>query len=241
MTQSSAVHEGRPPPTNAILAALERIERRLDHLEQRIERIDALTSQAPGALAAATDTFDDIVGNLHDKGVDVDARLRAIVALTERLTQPSVLEALERAADLAAQAPGMVAATADTVDSLIARMNDRGIDVDARMKTTLAIAERLTSPMALEAVSEVLDHLEDLRYLLHSGVLDKHAVRLVGELGKALAATSAEQAPQVGAFGAFRALSDPNVQRAVGFTLQLAARFGASLETTSRALPKGNS
>jgi uncharacterized protein YjgD (DUF1641 family) len=241
VTQATPFQENRPPPAHAVLAALERIERRLEHLEERLDRLDALASQAPGALAAFTDTFDTTVAYLQARGVDVDGRLRALLALTERLTHPATLRALEKAAELATEAPNLVAAAVDNVDGLIERLHERGVDVDDRAKTTLAIAERLTSPPALAAVREVLDHIDDLQHLLHSGVLDKSAVRLVGELGKALAATSAEASPRVGAFGALRALGDPDIQRALGFTLQLASRFGAALKEVPPALPRGGS
>lgn len=186
MTQIAVSNpEGRSPPRDSILAALERIEGRLARLEAAAQRAELAAQQAPGAVAALVDTFDSAVGRLQERGVDLDERLR----------------------------------------------------------TTLAIAERLTSPPALSAVSTILDHLDDLRFLLDSGVLDKHAVRLVGELGRALAASASEAPPRVGMLGAMRALGTPDVQRAVGLALRLAGRFGASLRdigASSPALTQGD-
>ncbi|MCU0657564.1 MAG: DUF1641 domain-containing protein [Polyangiaceae bacterium] len=246
MTQMVANSQGvKPPPRDPVLAALERIEQRLDRLESAMQRADAALAQVPNVVAAATDTLDGVTARLQTRGVDVDERARAALATLERLTEPRVLASLEQAAALAPQLPGLIAAAADTADGIVERLQARGIDLDERLRTTLAIAERLTSPPALTAVSTALDHLEDLQFLLDSGVLDKPAVRLIGKVGQALAASAAEVPPRAGMFQAMRALGVPDIQRALGFTLRLAERFGASLReassgNSSRALPQGD-
>lgn len=235
----------KQPPRDPVLAALERIEQRLDRLEAAAQRADSALKHVPGAVAAAADTFDDVARGLQERGVDVDERLKALASAVERLTEPRVLSALEQAASLAPQIPGLVAASVDTADGILARLSERGVDLDERLRTTLAVAERLTSPSALAAVSTLLDHLEDIQFLLASGVLDRPAVRLIGEVGKALAASAAETPPRVGAFQALRALGSPDIQRALGFTLRLAERFGVSLRGVGssdapRALSQGD-
>ena len=48
-----------------------------------------------------------------------------------------------------------------------------------------------------------------------------------------------EPAP-VGLFGAMRALSDPEVQRSIGFAVELARGFGSTTHPTTKALAKTN-
>jgi uncharacterized protein YjgD (DUF1641 family) len=240
MTQISSLPDTRPLPRDPLLSALERIEGRLARLEATIQHLDRAASQAPGTLAALTDSLDEVARRLQDRGVDVDARGRALLVLAERLTEPGTLARLEQAVGLLVQVPRLSAAMTDTLDDLLAGLQDRGVDIDERLRTTAAVAERLTSPAAQSTVQTALEHVEDLQFLLQSGVLDRPVVRLIGELGQALAASAAEPPPPIGMLGAVRALSDPDIQRVVGFTLRLARRFGAALRKNNEpTLPRG--
>lgn len=167
-----------PPP--AIAVTLERIDRRLAHLEQEVDRVHTALRGAPTAIAAAVDTFDDVVAGLASRGVDVD----------ERLT------------------------------------------------TMLQVLDRLTRPAALDLVRTMLDRVDELRFVADSGLLEPSAVGVVARLGRALASSSQTTGDGVGLFGALRAMSNPDVQRAVGFVLALAQTFGAGLRDQT-ALPAG--
>lgn len=156
----------------SVLALLERLDRRLAHLEAAVERIETAEKALPNALAVATDTFDDVAARLRDKGVDIDQRLFVL----------------------------------------------------------LEVAERLTSPDAVKALTTVLDKLHLLQHLLDSGVVAETTVDVVGKAGYALAAARSEPAREVGLFGAARAMSDEDVKRAVGFLVRVAQLFGRSLD-----------
>jgi uncharacterized protein YjgD (DUF1641 family) len=73
------------------------------------------------------------------------------------------------------------------------------------------------------------DKVEALEALLNSGVLDPAALSLIGEFGRALVETASAPSRKVGAMGLLSALGDPDVQRAVGFLVTFAQRFGARL------------
>lgn len=156
----------------SVLAVLERLDRRLAHLEAAVERIEAHERTLPNALATATDTF----------------------------------------------------------DGMVERLRDRGIDVDQRLFVLLDVAERLTSPEALEAVNKVLDKIQLVKHLLDSDIVAETTVDVVGKAGYALAAARSEPAREVGLWGAARAMSDEDVKRAVGFLVRVAQLFGRSLE-----------
>lgn len=218
-----------------ILAALERLERRLDRIEQRLDQVTDLAHRAPPLVATVADTFDSAAARAADRGVDIDARLRAALALVERLTAPETMALVERALDAAEAAPGMAATVADTFDSLVARAGDAGIDVEERLRVLAAVAERLTSPTALAAVREVLDRIDVVQRLLESGVLAEAPVAVVERAALSMAETCAEHPSPVGPFGALRAMGDPGVQRAIGFALRFAKRFGETLQPDAPA------
>lgn len=138
------------------------------------------------------------------------------------------------------QAPPMMATVMDSVDGLVKRLADDGIDVDERMRVVLRVAERLTAPEALEAVVALLDKVDVLKTLLDAGVLDEGPVKIVASAGKALAAAASETPTSAGAWGAFRALGDPDVQRAVGFALRVAKILGRDLDGGRLALAASN-
>ncbi len=179
-----------------MIEALGRIEARIARLEDSVAPVQALAHQAPGMVATVVDTVD---GHLAALG-DADARVTAAIALLNRVTRPDTLATLERlldalpalehAAALAKDAPGMVSAAVDSVDGVLNRVVDAGIDP----------------------------------HLVGSAALDVSAAA-----ARALVETHAAKPAPVGAFGALGALSDPEVQAALGFLLTFARRFGAHL------------
>ncbi|MEZ4410301.1 MAG: DUF1641 domain-containing protein [Polyangiales bacterium] len=219
----------------AVAASLARVEASLARLEARL---DALESGAMSTVGVAADTFDRAVADARARGVDVDARARLALRLVERLTDPAVMGAMERAVDLAPAAPAMVATLVDTVDGAVARARTSGVDLDARAGLLLRAGERLTSPEALELLGAVLSRLDAVKAVLESGVLDPAAVRVVGVAGAALAKTAAEPVGEgPGPFGALRAMGDVDVRAAVGFGLRFAKNLGRALASGRVALP----
>jgi uncharacterized protein YjgD (DUF1641 family) len=223
LTRSSLDAEER------LAASVDRLERRLDRLETSLARVDALAQQASPVLAALTDVADSLAARAGDAGVDVDARLRSALRMVERLTAPETVRTLERTLDMAERAPGFVGTIADTLDGLVERAGEAGIDVNERLHILATVVERLTSPRALASVREVLDHVDVLHSLLSSGVLAEAPVAVVAKAARSLAESCAEAPASKGPWAALRALRDPGVQRAVGFALGFARRFGDAI------------
>jgi uncharacterized protein YjgD (DUF1641 family) len=148
----------------------------------------------------------------------IDQRLARVEAALARA------EALERAV------PAAIATATDTFDDLVDRLGAKGIDIDERLHDLLDALERLTSPEALRALSTLFDKLELVQHLLDSGILAEPSVDVVGKAGNALAAARAEAPPELGLWGAARAMSDEDVKRAVGFLMRFAQLFGRSLD-----------
>lgn len=233
--------DGQPARGDALLAALERMERRLARIEVTVAEISAARAAAPPLVATMVDGLDDAADRLASRGVAIDERVASALALAERLTEPGTLRALERLADAAEQAPSALATMTDTFDDVCERAAAAGVDIDDRARNLVVALEKLTSPEALRVLQQVLDHVEVVGGLLESGVLDPAPVAIVGKLGEALATTSREDSPSVGAIGALRALGDPDVKRTVGFALRVAQRFGGAMrERETKALAARN-
>jgi hypothetical protein len=138
--------------------------------------------------------------------------------------------ALRRLEGATAQVPAVVATLADVLDGLVARLAARGIDVDDRMRALLRAADHLTSPRALDALASILS----------SEILAHQTTEVVGRMGRAIV-TAEHEAQPLGAWGLWRALRDPEVQRAAGFLIAMARRFGAELESIPQLPPGGAS
>jgi hypothetical protein len=153
-----------PPPAPAadpVLAALERIERRLAEVERVTSSLAPLVDAAPGGVAMLTDTLDTVAAGLADRGVELDARLRSAI---------------------------------------------RALEVS-------------TSPRAVHGLAA----------LVESRLLDPSALAVLSRFAAALAEPG--PTPPVGAWGLLRALRDPDVQRALGFLLGVTRELGRHLDT----------
>jgi hypothetical protein len=64
------------PNSPSSLDALARIEAKLDRLEHRLARFDALAESMPGLLAMIGDSFDEYAREQAEQGVDVELIMR---------------------------------------------------------------------------------------------------------------------------------------------------------------------
>ncbi len=107
--ESAVLSDGGTPEARAALARLNTLATRLEQALDVLEPTIALAQQAPLMIATAVDTFDALVAEGRDHGVDVDQRLRDGLRLLERLTAPDTMRALntllDRLPTLAALAP----------------------------------------------------------------------------------------------------------------------------------------
>ena len=123
---------------------------------------------------------------------------------------------------LAEQAPAFVAVLMDSFDEAVRTASDTGIDVERGLLNGAEAALRFGA--TLDA-----DQVRDLDALLKSGVLAPSTLRIIGELGRALAETAAAPPATAGVLGLLEALGQPDVQRALGFLVTFAERFGRRL------------
>jgi hypothetical protein len=147
----------------------------------------------------------------------VPAALQVIEERTRAVAE--VTDALRPLIELAQQAPAFVAVMMDSFDAAVRTASDNGIDVERGLLNGAEAALRFGATMDAEKVRE-------LDALLKSGVLAPSTLRIIGELGRALTDTAAAPPATAGVLGLLKALGQPDVQRALGFLVTFAERFG---------------
>jgi hypothetical protein len=156
----------------------------------------------------------------HVEDGSVAATLQKIEERTRVLAE--VTDALRPLLTLAPQAPALVAILMDSFDEAMRAAHDKGIDVERGVLNGAEAALRFGATMDADKVRE-------LDALLKSGVLAPGTLHVVGELGRALTETAASPPAAMGFFGLLKALGQPDVQRALGFLVTFAERFGRRL------------
>ncbi|HSN84411.1 MAG TPA: DUF1641 domain-containing protein [Polyangiales bacterium] len=208
-------------------ATLRRVEARLERLEQAIEPIVKATTAAPAFTSTAVDVIDEWA-NQHG---DLDARLRTLSDVVERLTRPEALAPLLAFVELTEQAQPAFATITDIVDETMARAAADGMEIERLVESTKNAILRLAHLATAREVQALLD----------SGMLDPAALSTLGLTARAVADASDQPAPRVGMLAAFRATRQPSVQRALGFLLKVAENLGESLGSDeTRLLLKSN-
>jgi hypothetical protein len=152
------------------------------------------------------------------------ASAAAMLETIEERTRPLVelIDALRPLIAVAPQAAAIGAVVMDSFDEAMRLAHDKGIDVERGVLNGAEAALRFGATMDTEKVRE-------LDALLKSGVLAPGTLRVVGELGRALTETAASPPVMPGIVGLLRALGQPDVQRALGFLVTFAGRFGRRL------------
>ncbi|MGF1510046.1 MAG: DUF1641 domain-containing protein [Myxococcota bacterium] len=196
------------------------IEARLERIERALKPVETFAQQAPLLLATVTEIGDAVAARVGN----VDARSAAVLEVVERLSRPETAHTLERLLEMAEQAPSLMATTVDILDEVMRRCAESGLPIEHLLETAQqfirGLAELSTSP--------------EVRNLLQSGMLNNEAVQTLGRAAEAMASASRQPAPKVGMWGALSSFRKPEVQRALGFLIQVAERFGQNLDNADR-------
>jgi hypothetical protein len=150
----------------------------------------------------------------------VSASLQELNARLESLG--GIIDALEPVVTLLQQAPPLAAVLGDSFDELMRTARDGGVDVEQGLLNGAGAALRFGAVMDP-------DKVRALEALLQSGVLDPAALQIIGGLGRALIDTASARPAPIGVIGLLKAFGDPDIQRALGFLMNFAARFGSRL------------
>lgn len=148
----------------------------------------------------------------------VEARiLRRLDALDAKLDRLSPL------LDMIGGGSGAMAAFVDVADVEAGRLREDGIDP---MK---AISNGARAAMEF-GVAVGPREIRSLKVLLASGALDPEAIEVVSLAANALVETRARGCEPVGPLSLFGALRDPQVQKGLGFLVEVGRSFGAAMD-----------
>ena len=203
-------------PPSGQAGALERIEAQLGRIEARLAKLDPLLEAAPGLVAIAGDTFDEFA---RETG-DLDERIKGALKLLERLSRPQTLAQVNALVDIAESLPGLVAIAGDSFDEFARNAAERGVPLHRVVPELVRVLE-----LGLQLLGN-----EQIQQLLESDLLLPGAIEALGQAARAMA--HAQRAPEqpMGMFAMFSAMREPEVQRALGFAVDVARRFGANAD-----------
>lgn len=208
----------------------------------RIAQLAPRLELAVQAAAAAPDVFEDFQASVKAEIGHDHVRVRAALDLVKRLTEPRVIDGLANLADLvpvlgSARHTAVLAKLAEQVPEIVEGLGE--IDLDSLHLGGLGpILEVVGRPDIQEAVRRLLGQLPRLVPVIESLPIQPRTLAVLRSVNEAVEA-SAEDVDRVGAWGAFRKLSSPDVQRALGFTVAVAEQLGGHLADPPPRLPKG--
>lgn len=222
---------GTDQRVDALLSLLERASdpRTLGTLERLLDQVDL----AEGTVGMTLDIADEAIRGWTAEGQDPEERIASLLKLLDRLTAPNTVrlahkvldraDSLEQLMDVALAAPDTVGMLLDVWDEFLREAEDRGLELDLLLDRFLQVAVRAGRLAGSDELQELID----------SYVLDPGAVNVVSQAANALAETRNEPLGRSGAWAAFQALSDPQVQTALDFAIRFGKRFGGTLNASS--------
>lgn len=180
----------------------------------------------------------DLIEQMSELVKSTHATMERISARLDRLeTRLSRLEPLASVAELAEQAPAILATVTDMVDERIRSLQARGIDLDARVEALGELAERLTEPDSVRALGTIMSTLPALAKLVTGPLVAEETLDVLSKMAHAIAATRNEPVGEAGLFKAWRATRKPEMKRALDFALRLGTHLGAELSVPMEATP----
>ena len=200
-----------------VLQSLTRVASLAPQLEYAALGAAALPELIEEALAVARDK----TAETH-QGAPLELRLQALAQAGLRLSHPEFIkqwsEVFERALPVLDKLSGIDPKVLDQLFGLI----------------ELATAPALQAPLA-----QLFENLPALTETLLALPTDQSAVSLLRAASDALSDVVKQGAAPVSAFGAMRALTDPQVRRAFGLAVGVARALGGKLDTPVKQLARG--
>lgn len=202
-----------------LVERLDRLERKVDALSARdgLATLDQLSLRAPQIADAAGRTAQVAWDEATAAGIDPFALYHASLPLMVKAAQPEAVAVLGRMLDRLED----VTFTLDTLDKLDAGLKGAGVERALLAERSIELASKLAA-LTLARNTEVTA-------LVEGGPLERETLDVVGKATRALVEARKDPAQPAGLFATLRAMGDADIQRAVGFGLQFARRFGQLL------------
>ncbi|MEM7677386.1 MAG: DUF1641 domain-containing protein [Myxococcota bacterium] len=227
-----ADYEGKAEMSDRLAESLVRIAE--PETLDALTRVAALTPQieyAINALAAGPEVLEEALetanhwAQAHGQTPhDINRRTQATAEALLALTEPKVLDTL------ASMVP-MLVSLRSTFEQLAS--NASRIDI----KPLVQLGESATEPHISAALNKLVRLAPSLAPALASLPIQPQTLAILRTINQAVENAATEKS-SVGLFGLLGALRNPRVQRALGFTLEVADRLGEHLENPPKALPE---
>ena len=210
------------------LSLLKSIDKRLSKLEKK-RSLDAADLPFQNEMSILTDSVDDFLNPASEKGSSNLKKLEVIKELVNSLGDEDNLRAIidlsKSLKDIAyltshlREIENTVSIVTDSADEIMAKAVEKGLNLEE-----LAINLSKLS-------GELIDLIESGTFnkLVESGILDSKSIEVVGALGHSLAVSKGTE-KRVGPLGIISAIFNKDIQRSLGFTLNLATHFGRKLK-----------
>ena len=227
-----------------ILQSLDHLLAKIETLENAVDRLNVVMEQGPGLVSIAADSIDEVYRHSADKGINIEERLTNTLKLVEQLTAPAMVEKLNSLVIFADQAPGLISMITDSLDEAFRTSKASGVDIESKLSATLELANKLTTPemvvklkglielseQAPGLISMFIDSIdEEMAKVAETGIDLKALSTLSQKLSKAVTKANKMPKNKLGAFGLFRALRDPDRQKAIGFLMNFTKAFGQEI------------
>ncbi len=184
-----------------------------------------------------------------EAGKKVKARFRedrTLEAIDHLLSRIETLEkAVEGLTNLLQQGPGLIAMTGDMVDEAYRKADERGINIEQRLRSVGTIAEKLTDPKMVKRIDSLIDTAEKMpgiiamtmdmvdagmKTAIHHGYNPSILAETAGTANTALTKAKNEPPEKVGSvFALLRLLRDADMRNGIGFFVNFLRHFGRNI------------
>lgn len=193
-----------------VLERLDRLETRLDKVQKNTDDVAALQGKAPAVVELVASSAEFAWAQAEAAGIDPIKSGQIAAGIALQAGTETNLAVVERLLSKTA----LLSKTLDAVEGLEADGT-----LDALMEHGPALAPALAKMLKKPA----------FRKLVEEASADDKAIDTAQAATTALIETRTQGFPALGLFGQLKMLGDGDVQKAVGFTLAIAKRFGQLL------------
>jgi hypothetical protein len=115
-----------------------------------------LVAQSPGTLELVSQSLTGFLGQRDEHGRTLEQRLGAVLVLADRLTQPMVLEHVNKALDIFEETPDLMSIGVDYIQGILQQILELDGDVPARFEAGVKLLELASRPGFMELAHEGL-------------------------------------------------------------------------------------
>ena len=226
-----ADYEGEAALTDRLAESLLRITEpetldaltRVASLTPQIEFAVNALAAGPEVLEEALETVRNVAAEHGQSPHDIQRRTNAAVEALVAVTEPKVLATVTSLLPLL-----------PPLRSTLTQLADRAGRID--LEPLVQLGESAAQPEVSAALNELVKLAPNLAPAVASLPIQPHTLEILRTVNQAVE-DAAGQKRAVGLFGLLSALNNAKVQRALGFTVQVAERLGAHLEDAPKQLP----